>query len=61
MKMHLCFLNYSKWSSAVNGYDGQIQVRVCTICGSIHYRNIGYASQVKANELNNAAKEVLSS
>lgn len=57
MKFHFCFLNWSKWSGAVNGYGGQIQVRTCIVCESISTRDIGYAKQVKANELNIASTE----
>lgn len=59
MKLHICALNWSKWSGAVTGYGGQIQVRACVVCEKIDWRNIGYAEQVKQDELNNAARSVL--
>lgn len=59
MKPHLCSLNWSKWSGAVDGYSERIQVRACTICEKLNWRNIGYAEQVKADAFNKAAKEAM--
>lgn len=55
MRLHICAMNRTKWSTAVNGYGAQIQVRTCLVCNSLDTRDINYAQQVKANELNLAA------
>ena len=55
---HLCILNYSKWSAAIEGADGTVQFRECEICGRTNYRNVGYAAQVTERQINEALEKI---
>lgn len=59
MKLHFCFLNWSKWSPMIDGYAGGIQVRVCEICNKQQTRDTDYAEQVSASHINAAAETLL--
>ena len=52
MKPHLCFLHWSKWSDAVQGYSESTQIRMCTVCERIDYRMLGYFAQIRADVIN---------
>jgi len=59
MKLHLCLLNFSEWSDAVQGYEDTLQFRCCTTCHKLEWRRIGYSGQVKALAMNEIKKQVL--
>ena len=55
--MIFCLHKWNKWSELVDAYNGMYQFKVCSKCGSIRKRYLGYAGEIRAFESNEAIEK----